>query len=260
MAKALPLLLFVAACTGDRGAPHLARGNVLVNNGKSEEAAAEYREAARLSPRSDLARERLGDTLFDLRRLDEALLAYRDAARVAPDSVTARIGAARVLAERSDLAGARAELTAAHERAPTNLYVLLSRGNLAARAGDRKAALADYQRAVNLKSTNVAALHQYGLALLDDGQLPEAGRTFDRIVQIDPASPTGWYGRARLAARSGDAGAAATALAEAKRRVPDDARRALVEQGLKGEALDTRAAEAARRSLAELDRDPAFPR
>ena len=35
------------------------RGNVLVNNGKREEAVAEYREAARKSPRSEQARERL---------------------------------------------------------------------------------------------------------------------------------------------------------------------------------------------------------
>ena len=38
----------------------------MVNNGKLEEAAAEYAEAARLSPRSELARERLGDALYDL--------------------------------------------------------------------------------------------------------------------------------------------------------------------------------------------------
>src|SRR5438046_8679668 len=98
----LPMLagLLLAACAPDQGAPHLARGNVLVNNGKREEAAAEYREAARLAPRSAQARERLGDTLYDLGRKDEALAAYRDAAAVDPDSVTARIGAARGLGDK----------------------------------------------------------------------------------------------------------------------------------------------------------------
>ena len=88
-------LLACAACTGDPSAPHLARGNVLVNNGKREEAAAEYREAARLNPKSSVARERLGDVLYDLGRKDEALAAYREASARDRAGFTPRIGAAR---------------------------------------------------------------------------------------------------------------------------------------------------------------------
>src|ERR1700674_4809964 len=111
-------------CNTDSAAPHLARGNVLVNNGKREEAAAEYREAARLAPKSAQARERLGDTLYDLGRKDEALAAYREAAALGTDaSFIAHIGAARVLEEKGDLTGARAELTAGLGRAPTNLFL-----------------------------------------------------------------------------------------------------------------------------------------
>src|SRR3954449_283974 len=90
----------VSACNADSSAPHLARGNVLVNTGHAEEAVGEYREAARLAPRNAVARERLGDTLYDLGRKDEALAGYRDAAAVDPGSVAARIGVARVLGDR----------------------------------------------------------------------------------------------------------------------------------------------------------------
>ena len=248
------------ACNTDASAPHLARGNVLVNTGHREEAVGEYREAARLAPRSALARERLGDTLYDLGRKDEALAAYREAAGVDPASVTARIGSARVLGDRGDLAGARAELDSALERAPTNLFLLLSRGNFAAKAGDRKAALADYERAVHLKSDNVPALYQYGLALLEDGQTAEAGATFDRLLSVAPASPQGWFGRARLFAARGEGAAAAEALGEAASRVGPDARARLAEQGLKGEALEKAAREATDRSLEQMQADPAFAR
>ena len=132
---------------------------------------------------------------------------------------------------------------------PTNLFLLLSRGNLAARAGDRKAALADYERAVHLKSDNVAALYQYGVALLDDGQVPEAAATFERLVQVSPRSPEGYYGRARVLAVRGEGPGAADALAEAVRRVGPDARAHLAEQGLKGEALEKAARDASDRSL-----------
>ena len=254
-------LLLAAACNTDAAAPHLARGNVLVNNGHQDEAAQEYREAARLAPRSALARERLGDTLYDLGRKDEALAAYREAAALETESAfTARIGAARVLEAKGDLLAARAELTAGIEKAPTNLFLLLSRGNLAAKAGDKKAALADAERAVHLKSDNVPALYQYGLALLDDGQVPQAGATFDRLLQIAPKSPEGYYGRARYFAARGEGAFAAEALSAAGKLVQADARARLEEQGLKGEALDKAAREAALRSLAGMQQDPAFAR
>jgi superkiller protein 3 len=253
-------LALVLGCKSDASAPHLARGNVLVNTGHREEAVAEYRDAARLAPRSGQARERLGDTLYDLGRKEEALAAYRDASAVDPDSVTARIGSARVLGDRGDLAAARAELTGALERAPSNLFLLLSRGNLAARAGDRKAALADYEKAVHLKSDNVPALYQYGLALLEDGQVPEAGATFDRLLSVAPESPQGFYGRARVFAARGEGAQAAGALAEAVKRVGADARARLAEQGLKGDALEKAARDATERSLLQMQGDPAFAR
>ncbi|HYZ90013.1 MAG TPA: tetratricopeptide repeat protein [Myxococcales bacterium] len=251
-------LLVSAACTGDPSAPHLARGNVLVNNGKREEAAAEYREAARLNPRSAIARERLGDVLYDLGRKEEALAAYREASARDAAGFTARIGAARVLADLGKLLDAREELTVALRHNPTNLYLLLSRGNLAQRAGDAKAALTDYETAVHLESRNVPALFHYGGALLADGQVDEAGRTFDRLVEVAPESPEGWFGRARWLARRGDRTGAAKALAAANERVESDARRRLAEQGLKGEALETATAEAARNSRTQMESDPAF--
>jgi Tfp pilus assembly protein PilF len=137
---------------------------------------------------------------------------------------------------------------------------LLSRGNVAAKAGDKKAALADYEHAVHLKSDNVPALFQYGLALLDDGQVPQAGATFDRLLQIAPKSPEGYYGRARYFAARGEGAFAAEALAAAAKLVEPDARARLEEQGLKGDALDKAAREAAARSLAGMRHDPAFAR
>jgi tetratricopeptide (TPR) repeat protein len=246
------VLLGAWACSGDPSAAHLARGNVLVNTGHAGEAVAEYREAARLAPRRAAALERLGDTLYDLGRKDEALEAYREASRREPQAFTARIGAARVLTDAGRFAEARSELTLVVEQQPTNLYALLSRGNLAQRSGDAKAALRDYETAVHLKSDNVPALYHYGLSLLSDGQVVEAERTFDRIVQVAPAAPEGFHGRARVLAARGDPEGAARALARASALVEQDARARLAEQGLKGEALDRGAADAARRSVAQM--------
>ena len=111
---------------------------------------------------------------------------------------------------------------------------------------------------MHLKSDNVPALYQYGLALLADGQGEEADRTFDRLVRLAPDSPEGYHGRARGAAARGDSAAAARALREAGVRVAKDARAQLAEQGLTGDALDRTAADTARRSLAQMRAEPAF--
>ncbi|HEY2031885.1 MAG TPA: tetratricopeptide repeat protein [Myxococcales bacterium] len=253
-------LSLCAACNTDASAPHLARGNVLVNNGKREEAANEYREAARLAPKSALPRERLGDALYDLGQKPQALTAYRDALAVDPSSVTAAVGIARVLSDENDLPGARAALSSALERAPTNIFLLLSRSNLAARAGDFDGALADAERAAHYKSKDVPALYQYGMMLLAKDRTDEAAVVFDRLLQYSPQSPEGHYGRARVFAARGEEANAAQALAAAAKQVEPDARARLVEQGYRGEGLDAAVRDARDRSLAAMQKDPAFAR
>src|SRR3989442_6068100 len=98
-------LALAGACHTDPSAPHLARGNVLVNTGHRDEAVAEYREAARLAPRSALPRERLGVAQYHLGRKAEALSSHRYASAVGPGSLTSRIGGARGLRDQGDLAG-----------------------------------------------------------------------------------------------------------------------------------------------------------
>jgi len=94
--------------------------------------------------------------------------------------------------------------------------------------------------------------------LLQDGQVEEAGRTFDRLVDVAPDAPEGWFGRARWLARRDDAAGAARALAAANQRVDAEAKRRLAEQGLQGEALERAASETARKSRAQMEADPAF--
>jgi len=79
-------------------------------------------------------------------------------------------------------------------------------------------------------------------------------------ISVAPASPQGYYGKARVHAARGEGGPTAAALAEAARRVEADARSRLAEQGFKGEALDKAVREATDRSLSQMEGDPAFSR
>jgi thioredoxin-like negative regulator of GroEL len=95
------------------------------------------------------------------------------------------------------------------------------------------------------------------MALLEDGQSNEAAATFDRLLQVAPRSPEGYYGRARVFAARGDGDKAGAALKAAAALVEPDARARLAEQGIKGEAAVRAATE---RSLAAMRSDPAFAR
>src|SRR3989442_9922621 len=90
-------LALAGACHTDPSAPHLARGNVLVNTGHRDEAVAEYREAPRLAPRSALPRERLRGAHYDLGPKAAALSPYPDPAAADPGPGPPRLRAAPAL-------------------------------------------------------------------------------------------------------------------------------------------------------------------
>jgi tetratricopeptide (TPR) repeat protein len=220
--RALTIVIsgWLAACPSEGPQPHLARGNVLANQKRWEEALEAYRRAAEVAPANAHARERVADVLWELGRRDEALAAYRAGAQADPRAATPHIGAARALEAKGDLAGAREELSRALEKQPGNLFAMLSRGNLALRADDRKAAVDDFEAALRLDERNPSVLYALGGALIGS-DAKGAAEAFDALDRAAPDSPYAPYGRARLAAARGETDAAVAALREALRRRPE---------------------------------------
>jgi tetratricopeptide (TPR) repeat protein len=99
-------------------------GNVLSQQGKSEEAVAKFREGLQLRPNDPLARVDLGDTLLDLGRRDEALAEFERAREFAPDHPELLGRIAMLLMERQRLPEARAALERALPRDPRNPNLL----------------------------------------------------------------------------------------------------------------------------------------
>ncbi len=252
------VLCALAACQ-DSAAVYVARGNVLTNTGHLTEALEAYRGAVAVNPHAGGAWERLGDVLTDLGRRGEAKDAYAQAVAAEPRHVSLRQSYARALVAAGNIAGAREQLTAALDVAPTNLFARLSRGQLENQAGDRKAALADFEFAVHADGKSIPALYEFGLALLADGQLEPAERTFDRILELQPSSPSGWYGRARLKLAQGDRSGAATAAIESARRIAADAVQTIEVQeagrAVRSEDLEAKAKALTARSIDRLAHD-----
>ncbi|MHB8418624.1 MAG: tetratricopeptide repeat protein [Myxococcales bacterium] len=238
--SATALACCLSACH-EKAQTHLARGNVLGNQGKVAEAIAEYQAAAAADPSLSTPWLRLGNLLYDQGKKAQAMAAYRQATARNPGQVDAWIGLARTQSEEGHDADARASLRRAIDADPKNLYARLSRAQLALDDGDASAALADAKAASALNDRDPSVLYVYGSAMLAARDLSGAAAAFDRIASLDANSSLAPYGRARLA------------LAEGKNTEALDALKAVVAR-----APAQRRAIASDPAFAALRGDPAF--
>jgi tetratricopeptide (TPR) repeat protein len=86
-------------CTSENKIAHYNLGCFLLDQGRSEEAVEQYREAVRIMPSYALAQFYLGVTLEKLGRYGEAIGPFREVLKIAPDSAEARSGLGLALDE-----------------------------------------------------------------------------------------------------------------------------------------------------------------
>jgi cytochrome c-type biogenesis protein CcmH/NrfG len=203
LSVAMAACLCLAACR-EQAQTHLARGNVLQNQGKTDEAVAEYEAAAKEDPNLSAPWLRLGNLFSDQGKKEQALAAYRQATARNPGQLDAWIGMARAQSEQGHDSDARASLTRALDVEPRNLYARLSRAQLALRDGDVQAALDDAKLASHQDDKDLSGLYVYGAAMAAAKDYTGAAAAFDRLASLDAASPFAAYGRARLLLAQGD--------------------------------------------------------
>ena len=207
----LAIALLAGGCH-ERGQTHLARGNVLQNQGKIDEAMAEYRAAADADPRASTPWLRIGDLLYGQGKKEEAIAAFQQSADRNPGQMEAWTGLARAQSDLGRLSDARASLGRALAVRPT-----ISTPGSPARSwrwtrATCRGALADAEQAVRLDDRNPSSLFLYGIALLAAKDTAAAAATFDRLQASAPSSPLGPYGRARLELARGDRARALDAI------------------------------------------------
>jgi tetratricopeptide (TPR) repeat protein len=195
--------LSLAACK-EQAQTHLARGNVLQNQGKADEALAEYQAAALEDPNLSTPWLHMGNLFTDQGKKEQALAAYRQATARNPGQVDAWIGMARAQTEQGHDAEARASLGRALDVEPRNLYARLSRAQLAMQDGDAQAALEDAKLAAHEDDKDLPVLYIYGAAMAATKDYSGAAAAFDRLASLDASSPYAAYGRARMLLAQGD--------------------------------------------------------
>jgi len=211
----------LALAPGLAGA-HLALGNVELQRGDADAAAASYRRAAELDAADPQAESNLGSVLAREGRAAEAEASFRAAITRDPAYATAYANLAQILARRGDPTGALAAAERATALAPRDAEAHHQLGNLLAYAGDAAGAEREYGRAIALDPASPDA--RYKLAVLLDRRGDRAGATALRAAAFRQAPQL-----ARLHVRQGIAAERRGAYDEAEARyrevlavLPDD--------------------------------------
>ena len=170
----------------DLAQAHHNLGIALQEQGRLEEAAASYRRAVELKPDYASAYNYLGMALKDLSRLDEAVACYRRAVELKPDFVEACNNLAAVLQDQGQLAEAIACYRRVLQYKPDDPIACNNLGAVLHRQGQSAEAAACCRRALELKPDFVEAHYNLGDALRAQGKLDEAVVCYRRALELKP--------------------------------------------------------------------------
>jgi len=165
---------------------HQLLGDVRFDQGRLEEAVAEYEEVLRLNPLDYETHADLANLLDDLRQPEQALFHYREALRIHP-------GYAPTLTDLGlfyERQGLLREAADAYRQAlaadPSFAEAHNNLGSVLLKVGQVAEARAAFEEAVRLKPAYPLALGNLGLALERLGERDEAQRRFAEALRQDP--------------------------------------------------------------------------
>lgn len=211
-------------------AVHVNFGDVLVQLGRGDEAAAEYRRALALEPATPHA-------LYGLARVEsaggdlEAAVGHLEAAAALPahnaevHGLLAQLYRRLGRGEEAELAVLRSgagraartadPIVAAMEREAVSTQAIGRRGRRDADAGRYAEAEAAFRKVIELRPPKARDLSNLGGAVAAQGRLDEALDLYDRALEIDPEETYTLNNRGLTLAERGDLEAAAASLGRA---------------------------------------------
>ncbi len=172
---------------------HLDFGLALFDEGRIDEAVAQYSKALEIDSESAKAHTNLGNALVRQRKLDEALAHHREAARIAPNFTEARNNLGACLLERGELDEAVTHLAAALRLSPDDASAHTNMGNALTHLGKIDQALDHYRTALRVAPDFVRAHLNLGMVLVWQKRYAEAISHLNEAVRIRPNHLSGRY-------------------------------------------------------------------
>lgn len=233
---------------------HKSLGVLFHEQGRREEAAAEYRKAVQIDPEDPEGYNNLGTILKEEGRPEEAEAQFRKAIEADPDFAGSYNNLALVAMDRQDYDLAGPLLEKALERSPLDPLIYNNRGNLffhigklpeaeadfrkalalrsdyaephngigsiLGRRGDRSGEILEYRKALEIRPPYVEARLNLARALVSTGDFPEAHRVCREGVALSPGDSALWSLLGDVSLRLGDGKGAEEAYRNSLERNP----------------------------------------
>ena len=183
---------------------HNNLGNTLRQEGKPDEAIAQYQEVLRLKPKSAEAHYNIGMALMLKGKVDDAISQYRQALQLDPNYSDAYVNLGSALLHEGTLDDAMAQYLAAVKIRPDDAVAHYNLGTVLFRQGKVDEAIAHLERAVQIKPDYSDAQSNLGSALLREGRLGKAAAHFQEALQSNPENAQACDGMAWLLATVSD--------------------------------------------------------
>jgi serine/threonine-protein kinase len=223
---------------------HVELGNALLQQGKPDDAVAEYRAALRLNPNLDWIHNNFGNALRGQGKIAEGIAEYREAIRLKPEEAGYHSNLGDALLEQRKPAEAIDAYRVVMRLLPGDAGPHLKLAGALLAQGNREDAIAECRAAARLKSNDANTHNNLAGVFLGLGKREEAIVEFRDAVRLAP--DVGGY-QANLAMaleQHGKPGEAADVYRAMLRREPNNAElhsrrgRALDAQGKPAEAID----------------------
>jgi tetratricopeptide (TPR) repeat protein len=192
----------------------VAVGQIAFNEGRFEDALAEFAKAFQQHPRNAHAANAAGQTLVRLGRAAEAIPYLESASALAPDRSDLHFNLARALGQTGRWGEAASEYRRAADLRPDHYPSVFNLGQALERSGAEEAALAEYRRGADLAPLEPS--FRLAAAVLAErlGRTDESRKAFEEYLELVPEGGESDRVRHRLAKLSA-ANAAADAGATA---------------------------------------------
>jgi len=174
------------ACTSGNSIAHNNLGSAFRQQGRLNEALAQFQKALAIDPNDEDVYNNLGNVFFQQKRTDEAISCYQKALALDPNFAEAHNNLGDVFLQQGRMNDAITQFQAALKIKPDYAEAHYNLGNALRRQGKVNEAIAQFQKALALKPQFAEAHYNLGNALLQQGQIKEAIAQFQTALMIKP--------------------------------------------------------------------------
>jgi tetratricopeptide (TPR) repeat protein len=215
------LLTHAVKVTSSNWLAHNNLGYALAEQGRDDEAIAQYRAALEIQPAYPAALNNLGVSLAKQGKIEDAITAYRTAVGINPDYFTSLNNLGELLLRQGKVDEAAVDFMAALRAKPDYALATHNLGMALALQGRADEAADYFRTALRLQPRYADAHYNLGAALAAQGKTDEAARQFAETLAIDSRYAKAHAALGNIFFREGRWADAVARLTEALRLNPD---------------------------------------